>query len=184
MSETDPKSPELVWEKIESRADFQRFVEMDLEPRGLTRLPWLYQIRFPIIHYMMLLRRCEYHAATARSKPGKLWFKWLNFRRRHLGAKLGFTIGLNTLGPGAYILHWGRVVISGKARIGKFARINPGVSITRNPRIGDNVYFGPGCFVSGDITVESDAQIGANSVVTKDVRKGAVVMGNPARVVG
>lgn len=172
------------WEKIETKADYLRFVSQDLEARGFDKVPAFYSMRFPLIHYTMLLRRCEYHAACSQSPLGRLWFKWLNLRRRHLGAKLGFSIGLHTLGPGVYILHWGRVVISGQAKIGKFARINPGVAVTRNPRIGDHVYFGPGCVVSGDIEIGDNVQIGANSVVAKDVKSDATVMGNPARVIG
>ncbi len=50
-------------------------------------------------------------------------------------------------------------------------------------RIGDRVTIGAGAIVLGPITVGDDAVIGAGAVVVDDVPDGAVVVGNPARVV-
>ncbi len=53
-----------------------------------------------------------------------------------------------------------------------------GVRIGKNAKIGANSTLLPG------IVVGDDALVGAGSVVTRDVPAGAVVAGNPARVVG
>jgi maltose O-acetyltransferase len=48
--------------------------------------------------------------------------------------------------------------------------------------IGRNVWIGGGAILLPGITVADDAVIGAGSVVTRDVPAGAIVAGNPARV--
>ena len=49
--------------------------------------------------------------------------------------------------------------------------------------IGDNVNFGLGVKVFGQITIGSNVSIGANSVVTHDIPDNAVVGGIPARII-
>ena len=51
------------------------------------------------------------------------------------------------------------------------------------PTVGDRVSIGAGAILLGPITVGDDAAIGAGAVVVDDVPAGAVVVGNPARVV-
>ena len=48
--------------------------------------------------------------------------------------------------------------------------------------IGENVWVGGGAIILPGVTIGDDAIIGAGSVVTRDVPKGATVVGNPARV--
>ena len=49
-------------------------------------------------------------------------------------------------------------------------------------RIGHNVWIGGGAIILPGVTVGDDAVIGAGSVVTRDVPRGVVVVGNPARI--
>lgn len=56
-------------------------------------------------------------------------------------------------------------------------------SSSRSPKIGNNVEIGSNVVILGPITVGHNAVIGAGSVVVKDVPEGAVVVGNPARVI-
>ena len=51
------------------------------------------------------------------------------------------------------------------------------------PRIGDNVYIGPGAKLFGAIGVGDNAAIGAICVVTKDVPPSGVVVGLPGKVI-
>ena len=54
--------------------------------------------------------------------------------------------------------------------------------VKRHPTVGDRVTIGSGARVLGDINLGDDSQIGANSVVTRDVPPGAVAVGIPAQI--
>ncbi|MCX7595969.1 MAG: serine acetyltransferase [Fischerella sp.] len=56
-------------------------------------------------------------------------------------------------------------------------------SYSASPIIGNNVDIGSNVVIIGAITVGDRAVIGAGSVVVKDVPEGAVVVGNPARII-
>lgn len=49
------------------------------------------------------------------------------------------------------------------------------------PIIGNNVTICANAVVLGDITIEDDVVIGANSTVINDVPKGSIAVGSPAR---
>ena len=51
----------------------------------------------------------------------------------------------------------------------------------RPVRVGRNVWIGGGAILLPGVTVGDDAIVGAGSVVTRDVARGATVAGNPAR---
>jgi putative colanic acid biosynthesis acetyltransferase WcaB len=59
----------------------------------------------------------------------------------------------------------------------------PDGSCSNSPKIGNNVEIGANVVILGSITIGDNAVIGAGSVVVKDVPEGAVVVGNPARVI-
>ena len=56
-------------------------------------------------------------------------------------------------------------------------------SYSAAPKIGNNVDVGANVVIIGAITIGDNAVIGAGSVIVKDVPEGAVVAGNPARVI-
>ena len=61
----------------------------------------------------------------------------------------------------------------------------PGLTFVREgPRIERAARVGGGSVLLPGVTIGSNALVGAGSVVTKDVPPGAIVVGNPARVVG
>jgi maltose O-acetyltransferase len=87
----------------------------------------------------------------------------------------------------------------GRVNIGAGTQIGPGVQIyaadhPRDPAerrtglefgkpvaIGRNVWLGGGSIILPGITIGDDAVVGAGSVVTRNVRAGATVIGNPVR---
>jgi maltose O-acetyltransferase len=61
------------------------------------------------------------------------------------------------------------------------AQRRAGLEFGRPIRIGANVWIGAAAIILPGVTVGDDAVVGAGAVVTRDVRPGATVVGNPAR---
>jgi serine acetyltransferase len=106
--------------------------------------------------------------------------------------KPNWSIELNApkIGGGLVVYHNMGAVVSGDS-IGKNATISQGVVIgyggagkgnVGRPTVGDNVRIGSNAIVIGAIHIGDNAIIGAGAVVTKDVPRGAVVVGNPQRI--
>lgn len=143
--------------------------------------------------FQYLLRKCEYYFTNKSKYPiyliKKYIYAWL-LKRQSL--KLGFTIPINTFGPGLRIAHRGTIIVNGKCKIGRNCTINAGVNIGIKagfpddvPTIGDNVYIGPGAKIFGKITIADGCVIGANAVVCKDIlEQNSIVVGIPAKIIG
>ena len=102
-----------------------------------------------------------------------------------LGSVLELEIGLNSYKEGLTIYHQ-NCIINYEARIGKNAKFH-GLNCVGNteegvPTIGDNVEFGVGASVIGNVSIADNVKIGAGAVVTKSVLEvGAVIAGIPAK---
>jgi serine O-acetyltransferase len=110
----------------------------------------------------------------------------------HYEYKFGISISTGAeIGPGFYVGHFGGIVVSPRARIGRNCNISQSVTIGQAnrgkrqgvPTIGDNVYIGAGAVIIGNIRIGNDVAVGANCVVLDDVPDNGVVVGVPGRVV-
>jgi serine O-acetyltransferase len=110
----------------------------------------------------------------------------------HLNYRMGISIPAGTrIGSGFYIGHFGGIVVSQKAVIGRNCNISQGVTIGRAnrgrnkgyPVLGDNIYIGPGAVIAGSVRIGNDVAIGANCVVTMDIPDHSVVVGVPGRII-
>jgi serine O-acetyltransferase len=99
----------------------------------------------------------------------------------HPGAQIGRRV---------FIDHGMGVVIGETAVVGDDVLLFHGVTLggvsmspgKRHPTIGDRVVIGAGAKVLGPLVIGSDARIGANAVVVKDVPECATAVGIPAVV--
>jgi serine O-acetyltransferase len=179
---------------IRSRAELADYLARDAEAHGVDRWTWRSRLsprsRDRILLFQRRLRMLEYLANTPRKGPRLLTRLRLSLLwRRHLrhGERLGFTVPLNTFGPGLCLAHHGTIVVSEHARIGAGARVHPATSIGLTdagaPQAGDGLYLGPGARLVGAIRLGRDVTVGANAVVLDDFGDGAVLVGAPARQV-
>lgn len=95
------------------------------------------------------------------------------------------------IGKGTYLVVKGvSVVIHPKSVIGDNCVLGIGCRLVGKapfkhlPSLGNGVVVGPGAIIVGPVIIEDDVIIAANSVVTKSVRKGSIVGGIPAKVIG
>ena len=106
--------------------------------------------------------------------------------------RYGFDISPATeIGGGLYLGHFGGVVISPYARIGRNVNIAQGVTIgaeSRGKRAGaptleDRVWVGAHAMIVGKVTIGREALIAPGAFVNFDVPSRAIVLGNPGKVV-
>lgn len=95
------------------------------------------------------------------------------------------------LGKNFFIDHGSGVVIGETTVVGDNVTIYQGVTLggvsikreKRHPTLGNNIIVGAGAKVLGNITIGDYVQIGANSVVVKDVPSNSTVVGIPGRII-
>jgi serine acetyltransferase len=98
---------------------------------------------------------------------------------------LGLYINCTKIGSG-FVPYHAMFAVIGAAEIGHNFCVYQGVTIGHAPggapTIGNNVTVFSNACIIGPVHIGDNAVIGAGSVVMKDVPEGAIVMGNPARI--
>jgi serine O-acetyltransferase len=144
----------------------------------------------PGFKYSFWMRTCTYLKQHPVFRYILFPIAWLILN--HYEYKYGISISYQTqIGSGFYIGHFGGIVVSPMAIIGKNCNISQNVTIGQAnrgvrkgyPVVGDNVYIGPGAKIVGKVHIGTNVAIGANCVVTKDVPDDGVVVGIPGRLI-
>ena len=140
----------------------------------------------PGFRYFYFLRK----ASRYSSNDFRRLYYWVILRR--MGKKFGFQISDKTkIGSGLYIGHFGTIVITHNAVIGKNCNINVGVVIGQTsrgllkgpPEIGDCVWVGSNSVIVGKIKVGNNVLIAPGAFVNFDVPENSIVIGNPGRII-
>jgi sugar O-acyltransferase (sialic acid O-acetyltransferase NeuD family) len=76
-----------------------------------------------------------------------------------------------------------RASVDHECIIGDGATIGPGAVLAGLVRVGKNADIYTGAVILPRVSIGDDAIVGAGAVVLKDVPPGAVVVGNPARII-
>jgi len=94
------------------------------------------------------------------------------------------------MGPGLVIMHSYSILI-GPIKTGCNLTIHHNLTIGERvarldhslPDIGDNVWIGPQCVITGGINIGNGATISAGTILSKDVPDNCLAAGNPGRVI-
>jgi sugar O-acyltransferase (sialic acid O-acetyltransferase NeuD family) len=94
----------------------------------------------------------------------------------HAVIQLGTIIGRHVIvNTGAIIEH--------DCTIGNFVHIAPSVTLCGHVNVGENTLIGAGSIVVPKIVIGKNCLIAAGSVITSNIPDGAVVRGNPGRII-
>lgn len=133
-----------------------------------------------------------------------------NHDRRRLAEKLLHAFGIAIhptaildptvcIGQGVVIVH--RAIVQADCRIGNhviintaaivdhecmlddFVHVGPGATLCGGVRVGECTLVGAGSVILPGVSIGRECNIGAGSVVLRNVRDGATVAGNPARII-
>ena len=175
--------PRSVWARVRNRLDEDLEAAARRDPSVRSRLELV--LCYPGLHAVWIHRV----AHRMWAKPGlRLPARLLSQLNRSL---TGIEIHPGAvIGRRFFIDHGMGVVIGETAEVGDDVMLYHGVTLggrsmhraKRHPTLQDGVTVGAGARILGPITVGAGAQIGANSVVVKDVPAGAVVVGVPGKV--
>ncbi|GHG17534.1 acetyltransferase [Paracoccus aerius] len=83
---------------------------------------------------------------------------------------------------GHHVLVMPRAIIHHDVRIGDYSIVGAGVIMAGGVTVGPDCYIGSGACIRDGVSIGEGAVVGMGSVVVRDVAPGAVVAGNPARV--
>jgi len=173
---------------IKSKQDYEYYLEADRIALGKKRKkPMLFFDEVWV--FQRLLRKVEYYKNCKNSRFYCPYYHYLYLKFHLLSLFLGFHIKPNVFGPGLSISHPGTIVVNGNARVGANCRIHVCAVIGTKagygdvtPKIGNNVYIGPGAKIFGDIEIADGIAIGANSVVNKSFTEPNIgIAGVPAK---
>ena len=74
-------------------------------------------------------------------------------------------------------------VIEHDCKLGDFVHVSPNASLAGGVIVGEGTHIGIGASVLPEINIGKWTTIGAGAVVIKDVPDGAVIVGNPGRII-
>ena len=110
---------------IKSKEDYKFYLEADRLARDYPKkIFWIGNRKeIPLLKYQMLMRKTEYYNNCKKNFINKIITLFLKYRYKRLSIKYGFSIPINTFGPGLCIAHRGTIVINGATKLVKIAEL-------------------------------------------------------------
>ncbi len=149
---------------------------------------------FRLASFVRPLRRTEWCSHTLRLLGAKVGRKVYFAPHCRIANPSLFTVGdETTIGERAIADGWAPVVIGSHVIIGNNVDLLTGGHDLHDPRfgakhgpitIGDYVWIAARAMILSDVQIGYGAVVGAGSVVRENVPELAIVLGNPAKVVG
>jgi len=178
---------------IKSKNEYLYYLQEDKKALGAyTKYPIfskniMIALTDPCWKFQKLLRKLEYWTNCKRGIIHKLYLYYLRKKFQKMSVNMGLTIPLNVFEEGLCIAHYGSIIISRHAKIGKNCTVNSCVNIGGNgfaATIGNNCYLGPGVKIFNAIKLGNNVKVGANAVVNKSFEEDNIILaGVPARIV-
>lgn len=154
-------------------------------PNSAQYLLWRYVKTLRYVEYY--LNNSIYRTHGMRAIIMTIAYVWKVYQLRQLAYKTGIQIPPNVFDKGLQIYHWGSIVVNGDAKVGKNAKIYPGVVIGAHkgacPVIGNDCFIGAGAKITGGITIGDNVTIAPNAVVTKSFPSNTIIGGIPAKII-
>lgn len=181
---------------IKTKEDYIEYLRADKEAlQANTNFPVFLEKMGPLLtdpcyKFQKLMRKLEYWVNCGTSPFAKLYVIFLKKLYQRMSVNLGFSIHINTFGPGLLIGHYGCIVIGAGTKIGSHCNIRPGVVIARDidkgsSTIGDYCHLGANSVILNGICLGNNVTVGAGAVVTKSFREDNIVLaGVPAKIIG
>lgn len=144
----------------------------------------------PCYKFQKLMRKLEYWSNCGVSPFTKIYVMFLKKLYQRMSVNLGFSIHINTFGPGLLIGHYGCIVIGAGTKIGSHCIVRPGVVIARSAEgapatVGDYCHLGANAVILNGIQLGNNVTVGAGAVVTKSYAEDNIVLaGVPAKIIG
>jgi len=203
LGANNPETIRMIQCVRRSNPDFNVLGFIDNDPLKKNKLFWGYTVfgGFEVLHQ---LTKGDVYFVNLITQNTKTRYETSQYLKK-MGCQFtnfihpSIDLTMTTLGVGNYLQEG--VILQAGVTLGDNSSIHIGTVVGHETHIGSSVFIAHACSISGCVEIKDGvfigtnatilprlkigrwATVGAGAVVTKDVPDGAVVVGNPAKVI-